>query len=164
MRYSSILLAALVACTVTAQDTATTMATKTKAVKNHTASSGADATATSAMAAMDSSAPSATGAGGTTGSATGKANKSKPAKTSGGNATAVAMSTLGSMPTGTGAAYGMSAMGSTTATTEVTSAIGSETTSSKPAGQTTNAGERLLLSSGSAMVIVGLGVVFAVHM
>jgi hypothetical protein len=153
MRYSSILLAALVACTVTAQDTATTMAMKTKAVKSHTASSGADAPATSAMAA-----------GGTTGSATGKANKSKSAKTSGGNSTAAAMSTPGSIPTGTGAAYGMSAMGSTSATIEVTSAIGSETTSSTPAVQTKNAGERVLLSSGNAMVIVGLGFVFAVYM
>jgi hypothetical protein len=166
MRYSSILLAALIACTATAQDTTTTMATKTKAVKNHTASSGTDASATSTMAAMDSSVTGTIGAGGIQGSSTSKADKSKVAQKSGRNSTAtdMSMSMSGSMPTGTGAAYGMSAMGSTAVTTAVTSAMGSGTTSSKPAVQTTNAGGRLLASPGGAIVIAGLGVVFAVYM
>jgi hypothetical protein len=70
----------------------------------------------------------------------------------------------GSMHTETGVASGMSAMGSATGTAQAASATGSGTTSSKPAVQTKNASERLLATSGGAMVIAGLGVVFAVYM
>jgi hypothetical protein len=166
MRYSSILLAALIAYTVAAQDITTSMTTKTKAVKNNTDSNGAGAgaTETSTMAAMDSNAPSTTVAGGTKGSATSKASQSKLTKTSGRNSTATDMSMSGSMHTETGVASGMSAMGSATGTAQAASATGSGTTSSKPAVQTKNASERLLATSGGAMVIAGLGVVFAVYM
>ncbi len=151
MRYSSVLLAALIACTVAAQDTTSTMATKTKAVKNTDSSSGVGVTATGAKTVMSSIVPGTAGASGNKGSSTSMTTKSKVAQKSGGNSTAtnMAVSTSGGISTGTGA---------------VIPTTGSGTTSSRPAVQTTNAGEILLASSGGAIVITALSVVFAVYM